>query len=61
MALNTTSRKKCTLLEELPELLGCNLPSLRLVLGLFLYYHLELHKIVRRSSNATVSEIAKFW
>ena len=47
--------------RTVPELLGCKLPSLRMAFGLFLHHHLELRKTVRHSSNATISEIAKFW
>ena len=62
MALNTKSREKVYLIgRTVPELLGCKLPSLRMALGSFLHYHLELHKTVRHSSNATILEIAKFW
>ena len=41
--------------------MGSKLPSLRMTLGFFLHHHLDLHKTVRQSSDATISEIAKFW
>lgn len=59
---STRSQTKVYLLgADTSELTGSKLPSLRMALGLFLHHHLELKKTVRISSDATVTEVAKFW
>jgi len=42
------------------ELAGTELPSLRMVLGLFLHHRLQMKETIRQPSAATVQEIAKF-
>ena len=45
----------------IPEFTGTKLPSLRMILRLFLHHHLELKKTIRESSAFTVQELSKFW
>jgi len=58
----TRSQKHVYLLgTTISEFTGSKLPSLRMVLGLFLHRHNDLSETIRESSNFVVSEIGKFY
>lgn len=58
----TRSQSKVYLLNEyVEEIMGGKLPSLRQVLGRFLYLHLEQKQTIRQASNAVVQETTVFW
>lgn len=58
----TRSQTRIYLLEEyVEEIAGGKLPSLRQVLGRFLYLHLEQQHTIRQASAAVVRETTVFW
>ena len=58
----TRYQSRVFLLEStISELTGNKLPSLRMVLRLFLHHHIDLKETIRASSAFTVGEVSKFW
>lgn len=59
---NVKKKKEIYLIGyEEEKLVGCKLPTIRQVLGVFLYQYNTLKFPVRKSSSETIKEVQAFW